>query len=228
MMVQRLPSNGWWHRSRGCGANIHSERTAKISRSVSVSKSHRQETRMDLPLSEPAAESESARENRNQPGQTGARRPAKRLWKRRSLRELGNPFGIPTFPQPQQQQALFGYISNGSTGIARVTFLDGLTRPSQTLSDFAVNFHVVLPLVAFAYRPGKPLGYTRRYAILGVSDNDHTCFDYLPCLSAGRAVRQLGSDDPNRERYRVRFGRSCAVCGSGVLICAVHLQICAA
>ncbi|HTF22628.1 MAG TPA: hypothetical protein VK937_01780, partial [Candidatus Limnocylindria bacterium] len=86
-----------------------------------------QETRTDLPLSEPAAESESARENRNQPGQTGAQRPAKRLWKRRSLRELGNPFGIPTFPQPQQQQALSGYISNGSTGIARVTFLDGLT-----------------------------------------------------------------------------------------------------
>src|SRR5207245_8599785 len=54
--------------------------------------------------------------------------PAKRLWKRRSLRELGNPFGIPTFPQPQQQQALFGYISNGSTGITRVTFSDGLTR----------------------------------------------------------------------------------------------------
>ncbi|MGB9436224.1 MAG: hypothetical protein WBQ89_28500, partial [Candidatus Acidiferrum sp.] len=40
----------------------------------------------------------------------------------------GNPFGIPTFPQPQQQQAFSGYISNGSTGIARVTFLDGLTR----------------------------------------------------------------------------------------------------
>src|SRR5712671_4522370 len=128
MMVQRLPSNGWWHRSRGCGANIHSERTAKISRSVSVSKSHRQETRMDLPLSEPAAESESARENRNQPGQTGARRPAKRLWKRRSLRELGNPFGIPTFPQPQQQQTFSGYISNGATWIARVTFSNGLTR----------------------------------------------------------------------------------------------------
>src|SRR5271167_643406 len=53
--------------------------------------------------------------------------PAKRLWKRRSLRELGNPFGIPTFPQPQQQQAFYGYISNGSTGSARVTFLDGLT-----------------------------------------------------------------------------------------------------
>src|SRR6266403_1409603 len=115
----------------GYGTTNHFERTAKISRSVSVSKSHRQETRTDLPLSEPAAESESARENRNQLGQTGAQRLAKRLWKRRSLRELGNPFGIPTFPQPQQQQALSGYISNGSTGIARVTFLDGLTGPVQ-------------------------------------------------------------------------------------------------
>src|SRR5882762_4554278 len=118
----------------GCGATIHSERTSKITRSVSVSKSHRQETRTDLPLSEPAAEPESTRENRNQPGQTGAQRPAKRLWKRRSLRELGNPFGIPTFPQPQQQQTFSGYISNGATWIARVTFSNGLTRSAQKSS----------------------------------------------------------------------------------------------
>ncbi|HEY6270082.1 MAG TPA: hypothetical protein VIX11_17405, partial [Candidatus Acidoferrum sp.] len=58
---------------------------------------------------------------------------------RRSLRELGNPFGIPTFPQPQQQQALFGYISNGSTGIARVTFLDGLTRACGLLFSEVVQ-----------------------------------------------------------------------------------------
>jgi hypothetical protein len=109
----------------GCSATHHSERTAKISRSVSVSKNHRQETRTDLPPGEPAAESESAGAARVQPD---TKWPAKRLWKRRSLRELGNPFGIPTFPQPQQQQAFSGYISNGSTGIARVTFLDGLTR----------------------------------------------------------------------------------------------------
>src|ERR1700756_5320504 len=41
-------------------------------------------------------------------------------WESRTNRE------IPTFPQPQQQ-AFYGYISNGSTGSARVTFLDGLT-----------------------------------------------------------------------------------------------------
>src|SRR5712692_7294533 len=130
MMLRRPPSSGLWHRSRGCGATINSERTPEISRSVSVSKSHRQETRTDLPPGEPAAEPESAREPRVQPGKKW---PAKRLWKRRSLRELGNPFGIPTFPQPQQQQALSGYISNGSTGIARVTFLDGLTGPFPCL-----------------------------------------------------------------------------------------------
>ncbi|HEY1472352.1 MAG TPA: hypothetical protein VGF61_25165, partial [Candidatus Acidoferrum sp.] len=41
-------------------------------------------------------------------------------WKSRKKR------GIPTFPQPQQQQT-FGYISNVSTTPAKVTFLDGLT-----------------------------------------------------------------------------------------------------
>src|SRR5882672_5761267 len=115
-----------------CGATIHSERTPKITRSVSVSKNNRSETRTDLPPSEPAAEPQSTRENRNQPGKTGAQRPAKRLWKRRSLRELGNPFGIPTFPQPQQPQTLSGYISNGATWIARVTFSNGLTRPLRS------------------------------------------------------------------------------------------------
>jgi hypothetical protein len=42
-------------------------------------------------------------------------------WKSRTNRE------IPTFPQPQQQ-AFSGYISNGATWVALVTFLDGLTR----------------------------------------------------------------------------------------------------
>src|SRR6267154_5352246 len=124
MMVRDPLRAGGGIETGGCGATIHSERTAKISRSVSVSKNHRQETRTDLPPGEPSAESESAGTGRVQPS---TKWPAKRLWKRRSLRELGNPFGIPTFPQPQQQQAIFGYISNGSTGIARVTFLDGLT-----------------------------------------------------------------------------------------------------
>jgi hypothetical protein len=31
-------------------------------------------------------------------------------------------------PQPQQQQAFSGYISNGATWLAPVTFSDGLTR----------------------------------------------------------------------------------------------------
>src|SRR6202043_3254688 len=86
---------------------------------------------------EPAAEPESTREPRVQPGQ---RWPAKRLWKRRCVeKSKGRLFHsawesrtnreIPTFPQPQQQQAFYGYISNGSTGSARVTFLDGLTGP---------------------------------------------------------------------------------------------------
>jgi len=51
---------------------------------------------------------------------------AKRLWKRRSLCELGNRFAIPTFPQPQQQQS-FGYITNVSTTPRRVTFSNVLT-----------------------------------------------------------------------------------------------------
>ena len=111
-----------------CGATVHSESTANISRSVSVSQNHRQETRPDLPPGEPAAESESAGAARVPPD---TKWPAKRLWKRRSLRELGNPFGIPTFPQPQQQQAFSGYISNGSTGSSRVTGASDLASISS-------------------------------------------------------------------------------------------------
>src|SRR2546428_3261720 len=37
--------------------------------------------------------------------------PGKRLGKRRSLRELGKPFGIAPFPLPAQKQRPFGYIS---------------------------------------------------------------------------------------------------------------------
>ncbi|HEY1471850.1 MAG TPA: hypothetical protein VGF61_22620, partial [Candidatus Acidoferrum sp.] len=48
-------------------------------------------------------------------------------WKSRKKR------GIPTFPQPQQQQT-FGYISNVSTTPAKVTFLDGLTGPEHILN----------------------------------------------------------------------------------------------
>src|SRR5579859_4631874 len=42
-------------------------------------------------------------------------------WESRTNRE------IPTFPQPQRQ-AFSGYISNGATWIARVTFSNGMTR----------------------------------------------------------------------------------------------------
>src|SRR5882762_10381122 len=153
----------------GCGATIHSERTPKITRSVSVSKSHRQETRTDLPLSEPAAEPKSTRENRNQPGQTNAQRPAKRLWKRRSLRELGNPFGIPTFPQPQQQQTFSGYISNGSTWIARVTFSNGLTRLAGRMEEPA---HIVsrCGIVGSPQKKPRPtrLSQPRRLVVVSV------------------------------------------------------------
>src|SRR6266480_484734 len=142
MMVRRLPSREWWHRNRGYGATNHFERTAKISRSVSVSKSHRQEARTDLPLGEPAAESESPGEARVQPD---TKWPAKRLWKRRALREFVNPFGIPTFPQPQQQQALYGYISNGSTEIARVTVPDGLTRTFAGFSHQTTSLYGAIP-----------------------------------------------------------------------------------
>jgi len=50
------------------------------------------------------------------------RRPS--LWTRRSLRELGNHFAIPTFPQPPKQT--FGHISDVSTTPGTVTFLNGL------------------------------------------------------------------------------------------------------
>ena len=61
---------------------------------------------------------------------------------------------IPTFPQPQQQQAFSGYISNGSTGSARVTFLDGLTR-SPTSRDELLNRRPDLVQRPFARSPLK-------------------------------------------------------------------------
>jgi hypothetical protein len=47
---------------------------------------------------------------------------ASRAWK--SLRDSH-------FPTATTTKALSGYISNGSTGIARVTFLDGLIRHAE-------------------------------------------------------------------------------------------------
>jgi hypothetical protein len=58
----------------GCHATKHSERTAEIARSVPVGKSHRQETRADLPAAEPAAKSESARAPRDQRGHNNNKR----------------------------------------------------------------------------------------------------------------------------------------------------------
>jgi hypothetical protein len=72
------------------------------------------------------------------------------------------------------------------------------------------------------------LRYTRNHAFPHASDNGHTCSADLPCLSARRAIRQLGSHDSNGERYRIRFGCARIVRGSGVFICALHLQIRAA
>ncbi|HKV61671.1 MAG TPA: hypothetical protein VJO16_07145, partial [Candidatus Acidoferrum sp.] len=55
-------------------------------------------------------------------------------------------------PQPQQQQAISGYISNGTTWIARVTFSNGLTRggeqsplfKQQRSSPLLVDWHLSL------------------------------------------------------------------------------------
>src|SRR6202035_330357 len=65
-------------------------------------------------------------------------RPAKRLWKSRSVEKSQTRLfhrawksrkerAIPTFPQPRRRR-VFGYISNVSTIDPRVTFLNGLTR----------------------------------------------------------------------------------------------------
>src|ERR1700719_1195173 len=158
MMIRKPLRTGGGIKTGGCGATIHSERTPKISRSVSVSKNNRSETRTDISPSEPATEPESARASRVQPGK-GAQRPAKRLWKRRSLRELGNPFGIPTFPQPQQQQAVSGYISNGATWIARVTFSNGLTRtPVRFLARRTIaRVFAVVAMKVFSWHRGRPV-----------------------------------------------------------------------
>src|SRR5207245_808539 len=58
-------------------------------------------------------------------------KPAKRLGKTRRRSRLGKRFAFPSFPQPRRQSTS-GYISNVSTDNPRVTFSNGLTRPSQT------------------------------------------------------------------------------------------------
>jgi len=51
----------------------------------------------------------------------------------------------PTFPQPQQQQAISGYISNGSTEIARGTVPDGLTRTFAGFSHQTTSLYGAIP-----------------------------------------------------------------------------------
>src|SRR5204863_6812946 len=83
-------------------------------------------------------------------------------------------------------------------------------------------------VVDLAYRAGNLLRYTRRHAISGIPNNRCACSAHLPYLSARRDIRHLGSNDSNRKRYRVWVGCSCIVRGSGVFVCALHLQIRAA
>src|SRR5260370_28988263 len=99
--------------------------------SLSAGSEDRSEAGADLSTGQSAPESEGGAEN------NGRHAAGKRLWKRRSLRELGNQKAIPTFPQPRRRRAIFGYISNVSMIIARVTFSNGLTGPRRRLRSHA-------------------------------------------------------------------------------------------
>jgi hypothetical protein len=94
----------------------------KRSQPVSAGEDDRAQNRTDLSIGQSPPESETGA--RSEPiSATG-----KRLWKRRSLRELGNQKAIFTLPQPRRRRAIFGYISNVSMIIAMVTFSNGSTR----------------------------------------------------------------------------------------------------
>ncbi len=61
---------------------------------------------------------------------------------------------------------------------------------SRRSRQFAANLMPrAASFVAFAYRPGTLLRYTRSDAISGVSNNSHACTSDLPYLSARRNVR---------------------------------------
>jgi hypothetical protein len=79
--------------------------------------------------------------------------------------------------------------------------------------------------LAVAYGPGSPMRYTHEHAILGVSNNHHPGVAHVPCLSATRDVRHLGSHGSNRQRNRIRFGCPCIVRGRGVFACTLYLQV---
>ena len=95
--------------------------------SVSAGQHDRAQPRKDLPIGQSSPEPETGTGN-------GIKSAARRLWKRRSLRELGNRKAIPTFPQPRRRQ-IFGYIANVSTIIAKVTFRNGLTGYGRCSPD---------------------------------------------------------------------------------------------
>src|SRR5260370_32903926 len=111
-------------RASGPGESSQARSAEKAAGPVPTEQDHRSQARSHQPTRQSSAEPEggAASTVRNQATQAAGQR----LWKRRSLRELENPQGIFTFPQPQQQQT-FGYISNVSTTPATVTFLNGLT-----------------------------------------------------------------------------------------------------
>jgi hypothetical protein len=110
-------------------ARGRAEKPDEVSESVCVGEGHRSKVGAHLQAGEPAAEPQGAQ------GTSGAGtkqiEPAKRLWKRRSLRELGNHKAISTFPQPRRRRAFtFGYITNGATMCPTVAFLNGSTGTS--------------------------------------------------------------------------------------------------
>ena len=110
----------------GSEANGAARGTQKASEPVSAGQDDRAQTGTDLSTGQSPLESETG--TRSEPIEPAG----KRLWKRRSLRELGNQKAISTFPQPRRRRRIYGYISNVSMTIATVTFLNGLTgRPNS-------------------------------------------------------------------------------------------------
>src|SRR5262244_2817058 len=109
-----MPAIGW-------GASSPTRGTPQKFGPVSARSDHRAQVGADLSTGQSPAEPQGGT------GNTFGNAAGKRLWKRRSLRELGNQKTISTFPQPRRRRAIFGYISNVSTNRATVTFRNGLT-----------------------------------------------------------------------------------------------------
>jgi hypothetical protein len=123
---------------------------------VSVDPDHRAQTGADLSTGQSSPESEAGAGNnlRNSAG--------KRLWKRRSLRELGNQKAISTFPQPRRRRATFGYIANVPTTFASVTFSNGLTgRAAHSFHEwFASASRIVRPREGWQKETRVPVNET--------------------------------------------------------------------